>query len=637
MTFISILTNFFTIFNSFFYTIKTDKVDSLPIIISWKYNENDFLNKISIPVDTNIYNFHDYNPANILKSYIYNSNIGTPLLPNIFNERKSFNFFFLNFYYPYLFTKYNDFYINTRKPFSKIVYVNGGPSSAKEESINVFHTQNVNPYFNFGLNFYSGSSQGYLQWNKTRRNSFKFFTSYEGTKYSFYSTFRINKFSCYENGGITNDSLIFDETFTSQGDLPVNLSGQGTPPHDKANVINSFKNISINVNQKYTLYNSKDSLKPLNIELINFYEIELNKRNFLDIYPSTGIEKNFIKSLYFNNNKTSDSLSYNYYLLDVGILANINKLKIFLLNSYNYNSYSIFSLDQNRVLNNAKYPPFYFSFRYLNNGIKSGIIYSFDNLKLFTYFNYNLYGYDSKSFNFKTDFETKFLKNILKINFELQKVKPSFFFEKYFSNNFIWLNNFDFENKYFFSITLQNPLITISFNKNILNNYVFFNNIVVPEQFKNNIVVNSIYFENKMNLGKFYFYNNFIIQKSSNSDIIDLPSIIVNHSLSFNQTIKFFTGGILETSTGYEFKYYSSFFAPKYSPYLSIFYQQKDKKIGDYPFINVFLQVKLKRVRFFIKYEHVNYKLFNKEYFAGIGYPLMERTLKYGLSWHFYD
>jgi len=640
MIFIYLIYIFSTVFNFFAYPKQTNKnkIDSLPTIISWNYNEIIPFDKYYVKIDTSIENFYNYNTADSLLSFIYNSNQGTPLLSNVFSNRKNFNFYFLNYHFPYIFSKSNDFYINTRKPFSKIVYINGGPSSAKEESINVIHTQNVNPFFNFGINFFSGSSQGYLQWNKTKRNCFKIFSSYESKKYNFFATFRINKFSYFENGGIVNDSLIFDENYVDQGDLPVNLSGQGTPPHEKANVINSFKIISTNFNQNFSILNLKDSLKTLNISIFNSIELEFNKRNFVDISPLIGIEKNFISNLFFNKKSTIDSLSHNYLSITNGILFNKNNIKFLLSNFQDFSHFYFFSKDESRNFQMKEKIPFFYSFNYSNNGIKSGIFLSYKRLKVYSSIKYTLYGYQANSSENLIGFEINLVNNNIQVNFKINKTPPSILYQKYFSNNFIWDYKFNYEKTYNFSFFIKNPYLSIKLENFILNNYTFFNKYLQPEQYSDNIVINSLTIKNYLKIGKLTLNNDIVLQKSSNNEIISLPLLILNHSLCFNQPIKFnFTGGLLETSTGYELKYYSSFYAQKYSPYLSTFYQQTDKKIGDYPLFNVFLQIKLKRVRFFIKYEHVNYKLLNKEYFAGIGYPLMERTLKYGISWHFYD
>ena len=54
--------------------------------------------------------------------------------------------------------------------------------------------------------------------------------------------------------------------------------------------------------------------------------------------------------------------------------------------------------------------------------------------------------------------------------------------------------------------------------------------------------------------------------------------------------------------------------------------------------IDAFVSAKWKRMRIFVKMQHVNYDLFGKRtYFSALHYPLNARVLKLGFSWGFYD
>jgi hypothetical protein len=67
------------------------------------------------------------------------------------------------------------------------------------------------------------------------------------------------------------------------------------------------------------------------------------------------------------------------------------------------------------------------------------------------------------------------------------------------------------------------------------------------------------------------------------------------------------------------------------------FYRQDVTKIGDYPFINVFLNVKLIRTRIFIMFDHVNSGFMGHNYFMIPSYPQNIRMLRYGVAWTFYN
>ncbi|MFR7965395.1 MAG: putative porin [Alistipes finegoldii] len=59
---------------------------------------------------------------------------------------------------------------------------------------------------------------------------------------------------------------------------------------------------------------------------------------------------------------------------------------------------------------------------------------------------------------------------------------------------------------------------------------------------------------------------------------------------------------------------------------------------GNYPYVDAFVMGKWKRMRIFLKYQHVNKGLFgNGEYFSAANYPLNPGMFKIGISWGFYD
>ena len=63
----------------------------------------------------------------------------------------------------------------------------------------------------------------------------------------------------------------------------------------------------------------------------------------------------------------------------------------------------------------------------------------------------------------------------------------------------------------------------------------------------------------------------------------------------------------------------------------------ESEKIGNYTYIDLWLNVKLKHVRFFVKYEHFNSNWNRKDYYNAIAYPSNQKMLKTGIAWTFYN
>jgi hypothetical protein len=67
------------------------------------------------------------------------------------------------------------------------------------------------------------------------------------------------------------------------------------------------------------------------------------------------------------------------------------------------------------------------------------------------------------------------------------------------------------------------------------------------------------------------------------------------------------------------------------------FYRQDQVRTGNYPFINVFLNIKLKRTRIFVMLDHVNSGIMGYNYYMVPTYPMNARMFRYGIAWTFYD
>ena len=60
-------------------------------------------------------------------------------------------------------------------------------------------------------------------------------------------------------------------------------------------------------------------------------------------------------------------------------------------------------------------------------------------------------------------------------------------------------------------------------------------------------------------------------------------------------------------------------------------------EIGNYPIINVYANIHLKRTRIYAMMYHVNEGMGNRNAFYAPHYPINPRLFKFGISWNFYD
>ncbi len=62
------------------------------------------------------------------------------------------------------------------------------------------------------------------------------------------------------------------------------------------------------------------------------------------------------------------------------------------------------------------------------------------------------------------------------------------------------------------------------------------------------------------------------------------------------------------------------------------FCNQHDKLIGNYPFMNAYINMKLSKARFYVMFSHVNQGLTGKNYFSMPDYPMNPRRFQMGVS-----
>jgi len=212
---------------------------------------------------------------------------------------------------------------------------------------------------------------------------------------------------------------------------------------------------------------------------------------------------------------------------------------------------------------------------------------------------------------------------------------PDYFFEHYNSNHFQWNNSFSNELRTTLRGTIQIPDLGIEAQLSVdnLTNRIYFNTDAVPDQFKGNIQLLTLKIKDHLQAGIFNFDNNLVWQISSNNEVLPLPDFALYSDLY----LKFMLSKVLTSHIGIDCRYNTSYYGPSYMPATGIFYNQKDVKIGDYPFVNLYGNFHLKRMRFFVMYSHASRLFAQPNYFSAPHYPINPAIVKAGISWNFYD
>lgn len=638
--------------------IEPGQLDSTKSMSSWKLSD-DYLSKEYVEIDTSLVNFQLYNP--VFTSSFGNAflgNMGSAVESQLFFDRYNKNeFYFLNYYHPYLETVDKTTYFNTKRQYTRLSYINGGTNSIKEEHLEAFHTQNVSPTFNFGFKIYTVKSLGQYLAQRTGRTSFKGFASYEGKAVQSFFNINTNTLKINENGGIFPNDTMFSDVDTDPEEVPV-IFGDSDPGSEESDVRSTFKDLSFELltNVDFLRLFSRKDVDSSETEakgpksklgMLYIAGYESNKRIFLDINPAIGIANNFYDTVFFNATQTFDSIRFQKFS---------NSLRMYFTPFQNNTAFAglthewqrayFHSRDESKInkyeIDKDDYIPFSYSYPYSNVVFNSGIDLSFFNLFWKIRGDYYLAGYRTGNFNLDglLSYIPPSKNSILSAQLNISFKDPSYFYSHSFSNSFIWNNNFKPAKNIHLSINYSHSPKKFETNLDfaLLRDIIYFDTNAYPRQYNDEIEVLSGAVKKDFRFWKITSINKIALQYVNKASVINIPEVVFYNSTFFQQRVYFnFTGGEFFMILGFDMFYNTKYFAPAYMPHTGGFYNQNETKLGNYPFVDIFLNLKLKRARFFFKFEHINSGLLDKNYFSVLRYPRNERMFKLGISWNFYD
>lgn len=216
---------------------------------------------------------------------------------------------------------------------------------------------------------------------------------------------------------------------------------------------------------------------------------------------------------------------------------------------------------------------------------------------------------------------------------------PDFYMRHYHSKHYYWDNGLsnEFRSHIEGELSIERLQTHIKVGVENIKDYTYFDAKALPTQNSGNIQIISASLNQNFAVGILHLDNEIIWQKSSNNTVIPLPDLSLYHNLYLQaQLFK----KVLNVQLGADVRYFTSYYAPTYTPYIQQFNLQSSSdhvKLGAYPIINVYANFQLKRTRFFAMYYHANEGMGNSMYFLVPHYPINQSLFKIGISWNFYD
>lgn len=540
-------------------------------------------------------------------------------------------------------------FVNTTRPWSNGTYLTTvGNDNSQEEFFRFFFTANFNSRLNIGADYSSISARGYYTNLASRDKAAHLTANYQGPRYQAFARLSYNRFENYENGGIIDDDYITK---------PLEMSG-GYREYESLNIPVSLNNtFNLNIyrdiffNQKYYLGFTREQISEEDTTevfvpvtgLIHTFRLDHGRRNF-DAPANAIAYFDNVANISGTGTADTSALTTVTNVLGLSLREGFHSWAKFGLTAYaqhEYRRYATIATDISKADSVQALNPFRFMDYHNENLIwLGGRLASMQDSVI-------QFNVDAKlcmigqigDFDINGDLKTHFKLFHHEVGLSaaalLKNETPDYLLRHYFSNHFAWDN--EFSNIYRIrlggALSLPDWGTEISAGVENISNYVYFGNDAKPAQYDAQLQV--LYARWKQHLSASVFNFDFDVagQLTSNGEVLPLPKI----SAYGNFYIKALLSKVMTTQIGVDCRYFTKYHAPAYNPALGLYHTQDQLELGNYPFMNAYANLHLKRARFFIMYTHASRWFVDPNYFYVPHYPLNPSSFKAGISWNFYD
>lgn len=550
------------------------------------------------------------------------ANVGSGFNPLVFEVDPEQNLSLLPTNKSYLIKRISDVkYYDVKTPTTAFIYHNSVRNGAVLQST---YTQNIGKEFNFAVEYTGLRSQGHYLNSLAANNEVLFSGHYlsKNGKYEAFGHFIHQNVNNQENGGIA--------------DLDQFLNGNSE--------FNNRENLQVNLNNSnsqfaYRRYYFSQEFKPFNSEKFPFkirhtifhqgnkyYYNQSSPESYfftdaLELYDYPASSKKYSKNL---SNTVSILFDKENFKLDAGVRHQMIKLGVGTAFPASLNFPD--ELSENRI-----------------GAVGNLVVKLWDKIAL----NSNLEFSSGKEFgsfirsqnivrfepipdyfvNAKVNFQSASPSFNLLINPSVYKKLNYYFLDP--KNQTITEIGGDVNLKWFKSSVFANYFR--------VDNYTYFDSQSLPQQSSSAVNISQIGGEATFSYGKFHLNPKVLFQSAiGNKELLPMPNFVGRANV-FYQTKAFKNAA--EIQTGIKAYYFSKFASRDFSPVLNEFILPNDNSysIGGQPMVDVYFNLKVKRMFFFIEAQHLNTTFMKNKSFTAPYYPLYDFRLNLGIVWYLFS
>ena len=542
-------------------------------------------------------------------------------------------------------------FFNATRPYTELGYVLG---SQTQQIIEILHTQNIRPYWNFSLQYRLINAPGFFKNQKTNHNNYLFTSWYESPKkrYNNYFILLSNNMQAGENGGIIDKSFLDSAAFSERFNIPTRLGGNTPFGRDFFNTSlttgNAYNELSAVMRQQYDL-GRKDSLVTDSTVIPLFYprvrlehSLTYGKYNYrfqdipnpgINYFPDSayykvnyGITKDPRDSVYIRDDWREITNDFSIYQFpDEKNLQQFIKAGIslqLLHGSFTKGSRSLYNLmahgEYRNRTRNKKWDMQLYGLLYIN-------------------------GYNAGDYQASVSLE-RFLGQrwgTLRLGFRNSNRSPSFAYDESSSFYLDAPASFGKENTTQVSGLVYHPKLRLQLGADyyILTNYLYHHGFYNLRQEGSLFNVLRVQALKTFRLSRSWrLYSELHLQQKAGNVPLNLPLLFTRNRLAFEGN--FFRNLFL--STGVEVRYHTPFKADGYSPLMGRFFFQDTVTISNRPFADAFFNFRIRSFKAYVRAENLNALGFSggsfgfrKNNMAAPDYPYPGLVIRLGIYWSF--
>lgn len=577
-------------------------------------------------IDTLLENCHVYDPAYEYSEFIQkqgNTGLANKNMKFGINDNIDFDYGYHAFD-SYLFTPQNSKFYYSIAPYTQLKFFTG---SRHDQFFEVIHSHTIKNRLTVAADYRIINSLGRDFFREKADNVNAMFSAYYMTKnkrYGFFATYLYNRIKCYDNGGIVSDSLYENNrTGNNITQFEYNLISAG----------NIMKNNTFFLKQYFDLNFRKTDTSGIHTRGSAFGRLSvitsIDKPRFIYYDEDVQSDSSYYFNIYTDSTEIKDSVRFLKW--SNSILWTSNEF-----NSFNKpNKFRMFAgLSHHYIEVHPLSSPFY------NNQLIAQVGLSLNlnnNINLYSSGEYVVMFYKTGDYKVNAGLKCSLNKNkgVIRLSGGYVYKHPDWTSEYFYSGLFRWSRNYFSEKITSACLDYKYKLFAAGAEWNGLIDYVYYDTCASSVQnVAGNINVLSAYIKKDFVLGKFRIDNYFVAQYTDNDNVIALPLFMTKQSFSFKFDL---FKKALTAQPGIDLWYNTSYYADAWMPVTQQFYQQRERRIGNYPYIDAFINFKVKRAYIFVMFSHVNSGFMGYNYYLVPHYPFADRSFRFGVNWKFHD